>query len=106
MANFVASQSFSVIGLCETLRVTDSSDYIGNIEGYTEADVQFRKFTFRNSSGTIVKSETFTDATKQSSVAISLLTINMSCTLDIFFGAPLNLGYQAQQTFTLACLGI
>lgn len=104
MANFVASQSFNVTGLCAMLHSTDSSDYLTNIEGYTEDKVGFRKFTWRDSSGTIIKTETFTDGTKKSSIAISLLTLNISCTLDVFFKEPLNLSFQAQQTFTIACL--
>lgn len=106
MSNFSAAQAFTVLGLCQTLQVNDVSDYTGNIEGYTEADVQFRKFTFRDSSGAVLKTETFTDGTKVSSIGISLLTFNMSCTLDIFLGSPRNLGYQAYQTFMLACLKI
>ena len=104
MANFGAVQSFNVTGLCATLTSTDVSDYTSNIEGYTEDEVGFRRFTWRNNAGLPIKTDTFTDGTKTSSVAINLLTYNLSCTLDVFFKEPLNLGYQAQQTFNIACL--
>lgn len=104
MPNFIAAQSFTVTPLCAALNVTDISDYVTNTDNYTEDLVQFRRFTFKDANGNVVKQETFTDGTKVSSCPITLLTINMSCTLEVRFGAPVNILYTVGNTFLIACL--
>jgi len=105
MANFSATQSFQTQGLCEKIISTDTSDYVGNTEGYTEDDIEYRRWTFRNSSGTIIKTfETDNKTIRSCDCAISLLTLNISIELLVRFDN--NQSFGVQNTLLLACLGL
>lgn len=104
MPNFIASQSITITGLCEEINSTDVSDYLNNLDNYTEDLVDFRRFTFKDSNGNVIKQETFSNGTKTSSCPINMLTFNMTCTLEIKFISPINTIYSVGNTFLIACL--
>jgi len=106
MADFSASQSFQTLGLCAQLKATDTSDYVNNTQHYTEANIESKKFTFRDSGGNIIKQEIVAANVYQSIVNISLLTFNVSCQLDIKIKGDNTLGYSAYNAFTVPCIGI
>lgn len=106
MANFSASQSFSTIGLCQKLRSTDNSNYGNNDEFVDNANVNFRIWTFRNASGTIIKQYQSVDNSEMyCECDISLLTLNINVDLTIVF-VTLRPNATVQNTLTIPCLGI
>ena len=107
MANFTATQSITSTGLCANLVSTDTSDYTSNNEGYTLADVQYKTWTFRNSTGTIIKQETVSGTTISSSCPITLLTFGTQVELYIYiYKSGSQQGYSVQNNLTISCLGI
>lgn len=102
MANFSATQSFTVQGLCQSITSTDTSDYLNNIEGVTENDIMLRRWTFRDSSGNIIKFLETDKNTKSCSCPISLLTLNISVDLLIIINNKG--GFGVQNNFMIACL--
>lgn len=105
MANFTATQSISVQGLCATLISTDTSDYTSNIEGITPSDIQFKRWTFRDSNGVIIKQETKTSSDYSSSCNISLLTFGVNVELYVYVTKNTQ-GYSVQNNFFIPCLGV
>ncbi len=106
MANFSASQSFTTTGLCQTFTSTDTSDYLNNIEGYDQSDVDFKIWTFRNSSGAIVKQEQVSANVYSSSIAINLLTLNITVDLIIMFKTPTTQSFSVSNVLLVPCLGV
>lgn len=106
MANFSANQSFSTSGLCETFTSTDVSDYTSNTEGYDESDINYKIWTFRNSSGAIVKQETVAANVYSCSIAISLLTFNITVDLSIRIKPTVNQTFSVSNILTVPCLSI
>lgn len=107
MANFIATQSFTRTGLCETLVSTDTSDYTSNTEGITAAEVVSKKWTFRNSSGTIIRQETTDNTVYTCSCAISLLTLNITVELSLYIYHNGAYGtYTVQNGFLIPCIGV
>lgn len=108
MANFSINQSFTSTGLCTTLVATDSSDYSGaTVEGVLPADVVIKTWTFRDSSGTIIKTETGNGSKYTASCAISLLTLNVTVSLVIYINnAAVDTTYFAQNGLLIPCLRI
>lgn len=102
MGNFSSNQSISVQGLCQTLISTDTSDYVNNIEGFTVDNIDFKRWTFRDSSGTIIKQFTGGKNDLSCSCAISLLTLNITVELAVVIT---NHGdYTVQNSFIIPCL--
>lgn len=107
MANFSANQSISSTGLCANLVSTDTSDYTSNVEGFREVDVQYKTWTFRNNTGTIIKQETVANNVYSSSCPINLLTFGTTVDLYIYITkAGFQQGYGAQNNMLISCLGI
>lgn len=104
MPNFSASQSFSTQGLCSTFRTTDTSPYGNNTENYNESSVDRKIWTFRNSSGQIIKQETTGADVYYSEVAISLLTLNITVDLAIFMKN--NQSFSVSNVLLVPCLGV
>jgi len=102
MANFSSNQTISIQGLCQTLTSTDTSNYGNNVEGFTVDNIEFKRWTFRNSSGTIIKQFTGGKNDLSCSCDISLLTLNISVELAVVIT---NHGdYTVQNSFIIPCL--
>ena len=107
MANFTASQSISVQGLCATIKSTDNSDYSANTEGITAANVVKKIWVFRDGNGNIIKQLETDGTVYECSCAISLLTFNISITLFVQIQKDtFNQNYSVQNNFLIACLPI
>lgn len=106
MPNFSASQSFSTQGLCETFKANDTSDYMGNSEGYSLSDVDYKIWTFRNASGAIIKQETVAANVMSSSISISLLTLSITVELIVRLGNGINQTYSVQNSLLIPCIGV
>lgn len=103
---FSPSLSFSVTGLCQTLIATDTTNYTNNDQGYDESKVADKTFTFRDGTGAIIKTETIAANVYSSSVAISLLTLNISVSLSVRLGAGINQEYLVSNALLIPCLGV
>lgn len=106
MANFIATQSISTIGLCQKIVSTDTSDYTGNVEGYDESDVEYKKWTFRDSSGTIIKQEETAANVYSSECAITLLTLFITLEFVVRLKSPINQSFVVQNSYIIPCIGI
>lgn len=102
MANFSATQSFSIQGLCQTITSTDTSDYLTNIEGIRETDIVFRRWTFRNSSGNIIKTLDAGKDVRSCSCDISLLTFGII--VELLIVIENKGGFGVQNNFMIPCL--
>ena len=106
MPNFSASQSFTTTGLCQTFTSTDTSDYTNNTEGYDESDVDYKIWTFRNASGAIIKQEQVAANVYSSSIAINLLTLNITVDLAVRIKSPINQFFSVSNVLLVPCLGV
>jgi len=103
MANFSATLSFQTIGLCQSLKITDTSNYGSNDEGYTESNVQSKKFIVRY--GSFYMEKTVAANVYEFDVPISLLDLNIIVELIILIG-PGNSPYGIQVSQIVPCIGI
>lgn len=102
MANFSATQSFSIQGLCQTITSTDTSPYGNNAENITTDDIVLKRWVFRDGNGNIIKQFEGGKSDVSCSCAISLLTLNI--TIDLTIIITNKGGFGVQNTFMIACL--
>lgn len=102
MANFSATQSFSIQGLCQTITSTDTSDYVSNTENITTESVTLKRWTFRDGNGNIIKQFEGNKNDYSCSCSISLLTLNITIELLVIIEG--RGGYGVQNTFLIPCL--
>lgn len=102
MANFLANQTLSIQGLCAQITSTDTSDYVNNIEGFTVDSIEFKRWTFRDGNGNIIKQFQGDKNDLSCSCNISLLTLNISVEMLIVI---VNHGaFSVQNSFIIPCL--
>ena len=106
MANFSAAVAFQVIGLCTSLKMTDTSDYVGNSEGYSISNIKSKTFTFRDGTGATLLTQTGDKNLNSLTLPTNLLTLNIVAELILVLDEPYNTIYSTSSSFVVPCLGV